>query len=832
LKVFISSTYKDLIDYRAAAIRAVEGTNYQASKMEVFGARPDEPLDACLKEVEESDLFIGIYALRYGFIPEGAEISITEMEYLHAKKLGKLIYCFILDEENQPWLSKWIEDEPGKSKLKNFKQRIQKVHVCDYFTTPDDLRAKVANALSHYVMRSLPTLEHRGATTYSAPKPKGSTLPHQPYFFGREKELAIISDAISPESRTWGALIDGPGGIGKSALAIRASHIAPETLFKRKIFISAKVRELTPEGETPLRDFMRTDYLSMINELALELGEDNIPRLPPEERADALRLALSGKKVLIIFDNLETLPESERSRLFQILSRLPQGNKAIVTSRRRADIDARVVRLDRLEAHEALQLISELAKSNPKLARATEKERRDLYEITNGNPLFIRWITGQLGRERSQCQTIAEAYTFLEKAPKGNDPLEYIFGDLLETFSEHETSVLASLTHFTFPAKLTWIAEMTGMAEQACETALDDLADRSILISNAELREFYLPPLAAQFIKTRRTEAVKQTGGKLADRVYALAMQFGGDSGNNDDFNKLDSEWTSITAALPSILNEDNSRLQSFASAIFQYLNFSGKWDELIEINQHAEQKALLSNDKINAGWRAYQTGWVHYLLAQAFKVLTCATRAEAHWQNAGIREKSMAIRLRGIGHELENNYEDAISAYKEVLELRRVINSQSDDVAIALNDLASAERQSGDYAAAERHYREAYQIDRKNNSQEGIAMYMSNLAVLALDRRQWIEAERLARNSLELGEKLGRKELIANNCSNIARAAFYLDRPTEALTYARRALTIYTALSSPNQRVAQEIITQCETLIEEEKKKQEEEKRRKRLNE
>ncbi len=151
MKVFISSTYKDLIDYRAAAIRAVEGTNYQASKMEVFGARPDEPLDACLKEVEESDFFIGIYALRYGFIPEGADISITEMEYAHAKKLGKEIYCFLLDEENQPWLKKWIEGEPGKSKLEDFKKKIQKVHVCDYFTTPDDLRAKVSKCLSHYV---------------------------------------------------------------------------------------------------------------------------------------------------------------------------------------------------------------------------------------------------------------------------------------------------------------------------------------------------------------------------------------------------------------------------------------------------------------------------------------------------------------------------------------------------------------------------------------------------------------------------------------------------------------------------------------------------------
>lgn len=100
MKVFISSTYKDLIDYRAAAIRAVEGTNYQASKMEVFGARPDEPLDACLKEVEESDFFIGIYAHRYGYIPANSDISITEMEYVHAKNLGKPIYIFVIDEEN------------------------------------------------------------------------------------------------------------------------------------------------------------------------------------------------------------------------------------------------------------------------------------------------------------------------------------------------------------------------------------------------------------------------------------------------------------------------------------------------------------------------------------------------------------------------------------------------------------------------------------------------------------------------------------------------------------------------------------------------------------
>ena len=40
-------------------------------------------------------------------------------------------------------------------------------------------------------------------------------LPHQPYFFGREEELARVADALDPESNGWGVLIDGPGALAK-----------------------------------------------------------------------------------------------------------------------------------------------------------------------------------------------------------------------------------------------------------------------------------------------------------------------------------------------------------------------------------------------------------------------------------------------------------------------------------------------------------------------------------------------------------------------------------------------------------------------------------------
>ncbi|MBL0345233.1 hypothetical protein [Candidatus Villigracilis affinis] len=55
-------------------------------------------------------------------------ISITDMEYgftAQRCELRQEQYFFVIDEENQPWLPKFMEGEPGASKLKDFKRRIQ-----------------------------------------------------------------------------------------------------------------------------------------------------------------------------------------------------------------------------------------------------------------------------------------------------------------------------------------------------------------------------------------------------------------------------------------------------------------------------------------------------------------------------------------------------------------------------------------------------------------------------------------------------------------------------------------------------------------------------------
>ena len=241
MKVFLSSTYIDLIEHRKAVVLAIRTMGEEVDHMEIFGARDEEPTKASLDELDKCDVLVGIYAYRYGTVPKGSMFSVTEQEYLHATSKKKPILVFVVNDEHE-----WPPKKMDKSltKIKKFKAKATDEHSPVYFTSPDNLASNVAATLSRFIANQHPISQFLNSN-FEPPKPGGSTLPNQPYFFGRAKELSSIAAALSSESRTWGALIDGPGGIGKTALAIKAAHDASAELFERKIFITAKVRELT-----------------------------------------------------------------------------------------------------------------------------------------------------------------------------------------------------------------------------------------------------------------------------------------------------------------------------------------------------------------------------------------------------------------------------------------------------------------------------------------------------------------------------------------------------------------------------------------------------------
>jgi hypothetical protein len=157
MEAFLSSTYRDLSEHRQRAADALDRLGHHVLRMETFGSRPDEPTTASLSEVEACDLFLGIYAHRYGYIPPGSEISITEQEFVHARAKSKPIFTFFVDPD-YIWPDQDIEPEPGKTKLVVFGRKIAEGLVRDLFTTPEDLAVRIATSVSRFLQRRAPAL--------------------------------------------------------------------------------------------------------------------------------------------------------------------------------------------------------------------------------------------------------------------------------------------------------------------------------------------------------------------------------------------------------------------------------------------------------------------------------------------------------------------------------------------------------------------------------------------------------------------------------------------------------------------------------------------------
>src|SRR5258708_7892600 len=118
------------MNHRSAVAGALVRLGLGLTRMETFGARPVEPTRACIEEIEESEIFVGLYAHRYGHIPDGSGVSITELEFDHAYALRRPTFCFFV-ENGYPWSDEMIEQNPGKDKLQAFKARIDKLVVRD-----------------------------------------------------------------------------------------------------------------------------------------------------------------------------------------------------------------------------------------------------------------------------------------------------------------------------------------------------------------------------------------------------------------------------------------------------------------------------------------------------------------------------------------------------------------------------------------------------------------------------------------------------------------------------------------------------------------------------
>jgi hypothetical protein len=156
MKVYISSTYQDLIEYRAAVDRTLRRMGHDVIGMEQYVAEGSKPVERCKEDVRQSDVYVIIVAWRFGYVPDPKLLppkprSITEIELAEAQTNGKPVLAFLLDPETS-WPPNRIDAMSSEPKagedVSRLRTNLGSNYLAGIFRTPEDLASQVAAAVS------------------------------------------------------------------------------------------------------------------------------------------------------------------------------------------------------------------------------------------------------------------------------------------------------------------------------------------------------------------------------------------------------------------------------------------------------------------------------------------------------------------------------------------------------------------------------------------------------------------------------------------------------------------------------------------------------------
>lgn len=303
IDVMISSTARDLPHYRQQAMEACVRQGMFPIMMEHLPAMDEDAISASLAMVDEAELYLGIFAHRYGYVPQGYDLSITEMEYNRAVERGIPRLIFIIEEGFGDDLPH-EQDEAAAARLKQLKERLKTEQVVNFFTTPADLRAQIINSLARFYTRQISTL-HRQSLIPTPPTPYIAhpyTLLESERLFGRTAELKLLSDWITGRSSSLGRArvlnVVAMGGMGKSSLAWKwFNELAPKL-----VPLEGRLWWSFYESDAHYENFI-TRALAYVSGQSEETGR----QMSMARREEQLLGILDQKPFLLVLDGLERI---------------------------------------------------------------------------------------------------------------------------------------------------------------------------------------------------------------------------------------------------------------------------------------------------------------------------------------------------------------------------------------------------------------------------------------------------------------------------------------------------------------------------------------------
>jgi tetratricopeptide (TPR) repeat protein len=305
--VVVSSTTLDLPEHRKEVEDACLRQGLLPRMTEHLPASDAEAISVSSAVVDEADIYLGVFAHRYGYVPEGHHLSISEMEYNRAVERGIPRLIFLMHDDHAVRASD-VETGEGAERLRKFKERLKTENVVNFFKSPADLRAHVINSLSQYRER----YGRRDPTAFQylgdIPQPPEPYVAH-PYTFlqvhnliGRTQELNLLTDwAAKPGVDVYKARlfsVVGMGGMGKSALAWHwFNNVAPQEMKP----LAGRMWWSFYESDASFDNFV-VRALAYVTERTREDVERDTR---PSEREEQLLAVINREPFLFVLDGFE-----------------------------------------------------------------------------------------------------------------------------------------------------------------------------------------------------------------------------------------------------------------------------------------------------------------------------------------------------------------------------------------------------------------------------------------------------------------------------------------------------------------------------------------------
>ncbi|MEU2353578.1 tetratricopeptide repeat protein [Streptomyces misionensis] len=645
-------------------------------------------------------------------------------------------------------------------------------------------------------------------------RPVPDNLPRDVPWIGRREELRRLTAALSEGGGETGpvVVIEGMGGVGKSALATHLGHRLADRYPDGRCFVRLGGHGADRAAGSP--DRALTTLLRVLGPEGRELPRDT------EELTALWRSLARDRRMLVILDDADC---SE-----QVRQLLPGASPTavVVTSRRRLTglPGARPVSLAVLPPEDAIALFMRRLGAG---GRADRSEVADIVHICGHLPLAIeiaasRLLTRSSWTTADLLKQLAAGGGRIDELRDGERTLEHVFALSYQALDAEQRLVFRRISlHTGMEFGPHAVAALTGLSLAATERALEQLLTRHLLTEPAPHR-FTLHDLLRRYARSLIDEEETEHDSRAA-------------------LERLAAFYTSAADRADRLVHPYRSRTSPD----------SAEWTTLPEFEDvHAAQHWLdgeSGNLSDTLDW--FIRNGSERQLALAVHVLTglldmrghpAATepllrRAVDHWAAVGDRgARARALLDLGVAHGHHSRYEEAIAAEREALELARALGDPELEIE-CVNQICIPLWQTGQYElmrdlqkqildsllqigdrlqtarsynilgvthlhlseidSARQYFDRALTEFTSINNERGIFSTLNNMAELATRTGDWKGAEQAYRKAISLALRRSDKRELETLRMNLANALIGLGETDEALSLSQHSLDFFRAV-------------------------------------